>query len=350
MITTQTLKVKEGSYNSVNFQDYEIISNADVKLLEAFINNKVNLKSFKGKVVFLQDTTFPRFKLTEYSKKNNKIIRTIKDSSADAVILDIEQVKESLKDLPEWIFLPNNDAVDSYQRTWYNSSGQYPKDAIRGRQIKDNQDYYSRRTNFDQIQHLLNLYNNYPNIKIITVQDLTQEVTSDYEAISADWAEKLDPLLGSSDQDAVKLGMTLMTNANFEDSLIYSMLLCNKHKQNMCRNPYFNAVNFKNFRNRLKTAGWGQLENSYHTQSEVEVVQDFLKMKDKQIFKSNIVFIEKLVRDGINEDLSFASKGYKLEPDFKIVLNIDPSRIIDDEVQEVYETSEEIENKENIKA
>ncbi len=350
MITTQTLKVKEGSYNSVNFQDYEIISNADVKLLEAFINNKVNLKSFKGKVVFLQDTTFPRFKLTEYSKKNNKIIRTIKDSSADAVILDIEQVKESLKNLPEWIFLPNNDAVDSYQRTWYNSSGQYSKDAIRGRQIKDNQDYYSRRTNFDQIQHLLNLYNNYPNIKIITVQDLTQEVTSDYEAISADWAEKLDPLLGSSDQDAVKLGMTLMTNANFEDSLIYSMLLCNKHKQNMYRNPYFNAVNFKNFRNRLKTAGWGQLENSYHTQSEVEVVQDFLKMKDKQIFKSNIVFIEKLVRDDINEDLSFASKGYKLEPDFKIVLNIDPSRIIDDEVQEVYETSEEIENKENIKA
>ena len=164
--------------NSVNFQDYEIISNADVKLLEAFINNKVNLKSFKGKVVFLQDTTFPRFKLTEYSKKNNKIIRTIKDSSADAVILDIEQVKESLKNLPEWIFLPNNDAVDSYQRTWYNSSGQYSKDAIRGRQIKDNQDYYSRRTNFDQIQHLLNLYNNYPNIKIITVQDLTQEVTS----------------------------------------------------------------------------------------------------------------------------------------------------------------------------
>lgn len=350
MITTQTLKVKNGSYNSVEILDYEIISNSDIKLLEAFVDNKVSLKSFKGKVVFLQDTTFPRFKLTEYSKKNNKIIRTIKDSSADAVILDVEQVKESLKELPEWVFSPNNDAIDSYQKTRYHKGGQYSKDSIRGRQINPNNDYYSRRTNFDQVRHLLNIYNNYPNIKIITVQDLTQEVTQDYEAISSDWAEKLDPLLGSTDIDAVKLGMTLMTNANFEDSLIYSMLLCNKHKQNMCRNPYFNTVNFKNFRNRLSSVGWIGMENSYHVQSEVEVVQDFLKMKDKQIFKSNIAFIEKLIRDGINESLSFANTGYKLEPDFKIVLNIDPSRIVDDLVQEVYETSEEIDNKETIKA
>lgn len=348
MINKQTLKVREGYQGNFRYTDYEILTQKDIENLKAFIDNKVNLKSFKGKVVFLQDTTFPRFKLTEYSKKNNKIIRTIKDSSADGVVLDIQQVKDSLDSLSDFVFTPNNDNENSYNRVWYYKGQQYPKDSTRGRTISKS-DYYCR-VNFDQIEHLLNIYNNYPNIKIITVQDLTQEVTSGYEAISADWAEKLDPLLGSPDQDAVKLGMTLMTNANFEDSLIYSMLLYNKHKQNMCKNPYVNSVNFRNFRNRLVQAGYKEAENWYHVQSEVEVVQTFLKMKDKQIFKSNIAFIEKLVRDGINQSLSFANTGYKLEPDFKIVLNIDVSRIIDDEVQEVIETSEEIDKKENIQA
>jgi len=344
MISKTTLSIKEQHYGG-QVRDYNqtIILKSDIEELYKFIQNKVSLKSFKGKVVFLQDTTFPRFKLTEYSKKNNKIVRTIKNSTADAVIIDVEDVKAMLKSLYYQKYVPINAANLTYQRTgYYNTNDKLVPDTVVGLPIDDN-NYYSRdyQRNKNQIEHLIELYNNYPNIKIITAQDLTQEVSQDYEAITADWAEKLDPLLGSPDMDSVKLGMTFMTNANFEDSLLYNMLLYNKHIQRIQSNPYFNTVNFKSFRDRLHNVGY--LQGTYGSQQlEIEVVKQFLKMKDKNIYKSQVAFVEKLVRDNILSTFTYEQTGFKLDPDFKIKLNIDPSRIIDDELETIDETQETI--------
>jgi len=344
MISKTTLSIKEQHYGG-QVRDYNqtIILKSDIEELYKFIQNKVSLKSFKGKVVFLQDTTFPRFKLTEYSKKNNKIVRTIKNSTADAVIIDVEDVKAMLKSLYYQKYVPINAANLTYQRTgYYNTNDKLVPDTVVGLPIDDN-NYYSRdyQKNKNQIEHLIELYNNYPNIKIITAQDLTQEVSQDYEAITADWAEKLDPLLGSPDMDSVKLGMTFMTNANFEDSLLYNMLLYNKHIQRIQSNPYFNTVNFKSFRDRLHNVGY--LQGTYGSQQlEIDVVKQFLKMKDKNIYKSQVAFVEKLVRDNILSTFTYEQTGFKLDPDFKIKLNIDPSRIIDDELETIDETQETI--------
>jgi len=344
MISKTTLSIKEQHYGGqVRDYDQTIILKSDIEELYKFIQNKVSLKSFKGKVVFLQDTTFPRFKLTEYSKKNNKIVRTIKNSTADAVIIDVEDVKAMLKSLYYQKYVPINAANLTYQRTgYYNTNDKLVPDTVVGLPIDDN-NYYSRdyQRNKNQIEHLIELYNNYPNIKIITAQDLTQEVSQDYEAITADWAEKLDPLLGSPDMDSVKLGMTFMTNANFEDSLLYNMLLYNKHIQRIQSNPYFNTVNFKSFRDRLHNVGY--LQGTYGSQQlEIDVVKQFLKMKDKNIYKSQVAFVEKLVRDNILSTFTYEQTGFKLDPDFKIKLNIDPSRIIDDELETIDETQETI--------
>ena len=344
MISKTTLSIKEQHYGG-QVRDYyrTIILKSDIEELYKFIQNKVSLKSFKGKVVFLQDTTFPRFKLTEYSKKNNKIVRTIKNSTADAVIIDVEDVKAMLKSLYYQKYVPINAANLTYQRTgYYNTNDKLVPDTVVGLPIDDN-NYYSRdyQRNKNQIEHLIELYNNYPNIKIITAQDLTQEVSQDYEAITADWAEKLDPLLGSPDMDSVKLGMTFMTNANFEDSLLYNMLLYNKHIQRIQSNPYFNTVNFKSFRDRLHNVGY--LSGHYGAQQlEIDVVKQFLKMKDKNIYKSQVAFVEKLVRDNILSTFTYEQTGFKLDPDFKIKLNIDPSRIIDDELETIDETQETV--------
>ncbi len=344
MISKTTLSIKEQHYGGqVRDYDQTIILKSDIEELYKFIQNKVSLKSFKGKVVFLQDTTFPRFKLTEYSKKNNKIVRTIKNSTADAVIIDVEDVKAMLKSLYYQKYVPINAANLTYQRTgYYNTNEKLVPDTIVGLPIDDN-NYYSRdyQKNKNQIEHLIELYNNYPNIKIITAQDLTQEVSQDYEAITADWAEKLDPLLGSPDMDSVKLGMTFMTNANFEDSLLYNMLLYNKHIQRIQSNPYFNSVNFRSFRDRLHNVGY--LQGTYGSQQlEIDVVKQFLKMKDKNIYKSQVAFVEKLVRDNILDTFTYEQTGFKLDPDFKIKLNIDPSRIIDDELETIDETQETV--------
>lgn len=344
MISKTTLSIKEQHYGGqVRDYDQTIILKSDIEELYKFIQNKVSLKSFKGKVVFLQDTTFPRFKLTEYSKKNNKIVRTIKNSTADAVIIDVEDVKAMLKSLYYQKYVPINAANLTYQRTgYYNTNDKLVPDTIVGLPIDDN-NYYSRdyQKNKNQIEHLIELYNNYPNIKIITAQDLTQEVSQDYEAITADWAEKLDPLLGSPDMDSVKLGMTFMTNANFEDSLLYNMLLYNKHIQRIQSNPYFNSVNFRSFRDRLHNVGY--LQGTYGSQQlEIDVVKQFLKMKDKNIYKSQVAFVEKLVRDNILDTFTYEQTGFKLDPDFKIKLNIDPSRIIDDELETIDETQETV--------
>lgn len=344
MISKTTLSIKEQHYGGqVRDYDQTIILKSDIEELYKFIQNKVSLKSFKGKVVFLQDTTFPRFKLTEYSKKNNKIVRTIKNSTADAVIIDVEDVKAMLKSLQYQKYIPINAANLTYQRTgYYYVNDKLVPDTIVGLPIDDN-NYYSRdyQKNKNQIEHLIELYNNYPNIKIITAQDLTQEVSQDYEAITADWAEKLDPLLGSPDMDSVKLGMTFMTNANFEDSLLYNMLLYNKHIQRIQSNPYFNSVNFRSFRDRLHNVGY--LQGTYGSQQlEIDVVKQFLKMKDKNIYKSQVAFVEKLVRDNILGTFTYEQTGFKLDPDFKIKLNIDPSRIIDDELETIDETQETV--------
>ncbi len=344
MISKTTLSIKEQHYGGqVRDYDQTIILKSDIEELYKFIQNKVSLKSFKGKVVFLQDTTFPRFKLTEYSKKNNKIVRTIKNSTADAVIIDVEDVKAMLKSLYYQKYVPINAANLTYQRTgYYNTNEKLVPDTIVGLPIDDN-NYYSRdyQKNKNQIEHLIELYNNYPNVKIITAQDLTQEVSQDYEAITADWAEKLDPLLGSPDMDSVKLGMTFMTNANFEDSLLYNMLLYNKHIQRIQSNPYFNSVNFRSFRDRLHNVGY--LQGTYGSQQlEIDVVKQFLKMKDKNIYKSQVAFVEKLVRDNILDTFTYEQTGFKLDPDFKIKLNIDPSRIIDDELETIDETQETV--------
>ena len=342
MISKTTLTVSEQSYRSTVNQEQEIILKSDIQELYKFVENKVSLKSFKGKVVFLQDTTFPRFKLTEYSKKNNKIIRTIKNSTADAVIVDIEVVKEMLKNLTYHKFVPINSTNVIYNRGYYYEGDKITTDTIVGICTSGNK-YYSRDffRNQDQINHLIELYNNYPNIKIISAQDLNQEISQNYEAITADWAEKLDPLLGSPDMDSVKLGMTLMTNANFEDSLLYNMLLYNKHIYNIQKNTYYNTVNFKAFRDSLYKAGYTQV-NYGSNQQEIEVVKQFLKMKNKNIYKSQVSFVEKLMKDSVLETYTFENTGFKIEPDFKIKLNIDPSKIIDDEVETIDETQETI--------
>ena len=120
MISKTTLSIKEQHYGGqVRDYDQTIILKSDIEELYKFIQNKVSLKSFKGKVVFLQYTTFPRFKLTEYSKKNNKIVRTIKNSTADAVIIDVEDVKAMLKSLYYQKYVPINAANLTYQRTGY---------------------------------------------------------------------------------------------------------------------------------------------------------------------------------------------------------------------------------------
>jgi len=321
-VEIRDIKLTDGGFRSV-------LDLADIDILLTFLNNQVSIKSFKGKVVFLEGTTFPRFKLTEYSKKNNKIQRTSRESLADALVLDIDALRQSLEEFKDSQhhyyrirrYTKVSSDPDIYSETRTHNTTPVPTD-FNGVIWR----FFSNHAANTQIEALIHIYNNYPNIKLIAVQDLNQEVSTNYEPIDGNWAERLDSLLSSPDQAAVKLGMTYLTNANFEDSLLYSWVLLNKNYYNITKNHYFNSTNFRTFLQQLGKIG----VYSYANLPIGSVIKEFLKLKNKKILKSSLPFLKEQVEKEIQKAHNFEVSGYKLK-NYEVELNINPEDIIDDE-------------------
>lgn len=316
------------SHNTNYTYNREVLSLGDIDTLLKFLDNTVSIKSFKGKVVFLENTTFPRFKLTEYSKKSNKIKRTIKINQADAIVVDVTVLKKELESSKERLHFYKLQSDGKYIESSYNPKA--PQSLGHGDVLGNlrRSYYYAGTKNVqDQLEALIEVYNNYPNIPILSLTDLNQEISSGYDAINEEWAKSLESLLASPDANAVKLAMSYMTNANFEDSLFYSLVLLNKHWYKIRTNAYYQSTNFKAFMKNVENAGY----NQHSLGCDVSrTIQEFLKLPGKKIMKSSISFIHDQIREEINNTYSFESKGYKLE-NYEIKLNLKDEDIIDDE-------------------
>ena len=355
--SSTTLNVQSSYYGDVEKSSIGYFTKEQINELEEFIKNKVSPKSFNGKVVFLQGTTFPRFKLTDYAKKGGKIKRTKTIDKADCLVIDVNKVKGHINNLNTFGVVKSGE--EEFFLTWYSGdASQYSFNGISLTEVKGFCSNYVpayQKTAIDIIEYLFKVKEEYPNIKIMSVSDLTTEITSNYEVINQDWAEKLEGLLASSDPSAVKLGMTYLTNADISDSLLYSMLLLNKYGySNMRNNTYYNSVNFKNYLESLHAYGvnsW-QLVNNGH--NPMEVIKAFLKLPNKKILKSSLDYIHQKVEEYVKGTFTTKNCGFELS-NIEIKLNINPEDIIDDleiEEQEDEESSEEIKetNTNNISA
>lgn len=321
---------------SIRETEYLTITKKDVEDLKTWlVSSQVSFKGFKGKVYFHKDTEFPRYKFTEYSRNNNKIVRRVKDiKNSDVVVLDtnffIAELDKLLKNV-------------SY----------YEKDIVTLTRVnKDNLPVYENKTTSMSIKRLLigaydghkkvletliELYNTKPVLKSVSVYDLNDVVTKTANPIDSEMAENLKNLLNSNDPASIKLAMEIMTNSDFEASLFHLTILCTLYGDKIKRNPYWNSTSFTSFRNSMSRMG---LQIEYLHGDVMDAIKRFFELDNKFIFEDDIDFVKKCIKDQVDEDYSFERGGFSLK-NYEIVLNIDPNKIIKNTL--VTEPEEELE-------
>lgn len=297
----------------------------DLETLKTWLSTTVvPFKGFAGKIYFAKTTEFPRYKFADYSRNNNQIVRRVRDiDNSDAVVIDtteyIDVIKTGLRNLNNWS-LVELDYNGTGQSSYVNSTLALGQDYYRP-YSEHNQDY-------KQLEFLTWLYSNFlkKNFKIINVQDLSQNLGKQYEAINVTKAEQLARLFDSKSMDDVKLAMEVMTNCDLEASYFHSALLFGKYGRNEMRvNNYWNSTSFRTFRNAFD--GLGLNCESLWGQTPLRVTESYLKLPNKFIFEEDIEYVKKLVTEFVEENYKFETVGFKLN-NYDIELNVDPSKVI----------------------
>ncbi len=334
--TQQSWGAKQMNYNEHNF-----ISESDVNVLKDWIKNSlVPFSNFKGKVLFLKDTTFPRYKFTEYSRNNNQIVKRVKEGkNADAIIIDSKEYLNYLNNLNSYYRYyqkiaetgPNKEETQVYIEV---SDDKAPY-TVHGRTFGI---YYRKEINY--LKNITTAYQNFSSLKLINVFDVQDCISKDYTPINKEYSTQIDTLLASTDPQNVKLGMEILTNCDIEASLLYIMMLSNKHYyQRMRGNMYTTSTAWKSFVNTLSS--FGVHMNSFTSGNSPEtILQQFLMLKNKMIFEEDVQYVKEEVKDYINKLYNFDTTGFTLE-NFNVSLKIDQDKIIKKDIEEESDKKDE---------
>lgn len=327
----EKIKVETISYNnSKNIRDYNVISITDLELLNTWIDNSlIKFKGFQGKLLFLKDTTFPRYKFSDYSVNNNKVVRRVREAkSANALVLDLNYFKDLISKGLRNISYFQGIRVDSEGNNIHINISDYDENKPIPFIKKC---YHINSYNIKIITnlgYLLHIYNNFNSLKIINVFDLSEEVNKGNDIIDVEFAKSINQLLGADDA-SVKLGMEMLTNCNFEASLLHIMILIANNNRKIRNNDYYSSVNFKNFRNKLYN--YTNIHFDYLKTNTNDTVQEFLKIEGKSLLETDVDYIKDCIREELEQSITFIHNGYTIS-NFDITLNIDPSKIIANKV------------------
>jgi len=331
------------NYNKVQiYNNYDGILEKDITSLKDWITNSlIPFSNFKGRVLFLKDTTFPRYKFTEYSRNNNQIVRRVKEGkNADAIILDSREYLRFLENQKSYYRYyqkiaeegPNKEALPVYIEVPDDKGPFTVKMRAYGQ-------WYQRDVNY--LRNIVDAYQNFSSLKLINVFDVQDTVSKDYTPINKEYSTQIDTLLGSSDPQNTKLGMEILTNCDIEASLLYIMMLCNKYYNNRIRgNQYTTSTAWKSFINTLNSFGV-HVSNFQQGSTPEQVLQQFLLLKNKMIFEEDVQYVKGEVKDYINRLYNFDTTGFALE-DFNVTLKIDPNKIIKKDIEELEEKNEDL--------
>jgi len=303
--------------------EYLTITKKEVEDLKTWLtSSQVSFKGFNGKVYFHKDTEFPRYKFTEYSRNNNKIVRRVKDiKNTDVVVLDttyflkeldniLKNAKYYEKDLVSKSRM-NKDSLPVYENL---STSMSVKKLMYGT--------YNNEKKI--LETLVELYNTKNTLKTVSVYELTDVLTKTNNPIDSEMSGNLKNLLNSNDEASIKLAMEIMTNSDFESSLFHNILLCSLYGAKMRQNSYWNSTAFKSFRNNMDRMG---LTIEYLHNDTMDAVQKFLSIDNKFIFEQDIDFIKKCVKSEIDAQYSMSNTGFELI-NYEVKLNLDPNKII----------------------
>lgn len=327
-------------YKNTEFAKRGLISKEDLNVLKTWLTTSVvPFNGFVGKIYFTKMTTFPRYKFAEYSRNNNQIVRRVRDiDNSNAIVIDtkelIEVINSSLRYMTNWKFVQDN----------YNSTGQpvFTKDKLGDLYYQPHSEH---NRDYTQLEFLTYLYTNYlkKNFKIITVQDLSQSLGKQYEAINVIRAEQLSRLFESKGVDDVKLAMEVMTNCDLEASYFHCALMFGKYGHSAMKyNGYWNSTSFKTFRESFDKLGL-RIDNLFGM-TPISVTTKYLKLENKYLFEEDVEYIKKLIKEDVEKHHNFEFTGYKLN-NYEIEIKIDPSKIISNIVNtDVVDASESVES------
>lgn len=314
------------------YNSYRFLSSVDIQTLKDWVTNSlIPFSTFKGSVLFLKDTTFPRYKFTEYSRSNNQIVKRVREvKNADAVIVNVNAYKQFLEDIRPSIIQKISEEHGDTKKPLYLHVTANQAFCEEGCLVYGNNNF---------LENIIDNYNNYNHLKILSVFDVQDHLSKQYSPIDKARADDLDKLLGSTDKESVKLGMEIMTNSDIEGSLLYIMLMCNKHWYNMRFNQYTASTNWKAFRKTLESFGLYQ-HHIEGNNSIDQTIKNFLTLKNKFIMEDDIPYIKSCISEEVERTFNFSSTGFKINIQ-SIDLQLDEDKIIK-KAQETPELQEQV--------
>lgn len=326
--------------NSKYYYKRGLIIEDDLKTLKAWLDTTVvPFKGFSGKLFFHKTTQFPRYKFTEYSRNNNKLVRRVRDiDNSDAVIIDVDthinNVNNMLNSIKNYTIINNAHNLPQHTQTGEpcyvkDDSGLTKGNVTRG-------EFSNSHINID---FLCWLYNNWTkkNFKIISVYDLNQNLGKQYEAVNASKSEQLGRLFQSKSNDDIKLAMEVMTNCDLEASYFHVALLFGKYGNAMRNISYWNSTSFKAFRSNVDNLGLN-CESLIRMQT-LDIVEEYFTLENKFIFEEDIHFVKALIKEDVEKSYNFETTGFKLN-NYEIELKIDPTKIIKHVVENVSDSTD----------
>jgi len=304
------------------------MSKDDLETLKAWLDKTaVPFKGFNGRIYFPKTVKFPRYKFSEYSLQQGKTVRKVRDiSNADACIADLEEMKrtvESCLSSTKRYIVRNNSHENTGLPCYMESS------ALKSFPGLTERTYSSAAAT---LRILSDLYMNFlkHNFKLISVQDLAENLGSRFESVNAEKADQLSKIFESKNADDHRLGMEIMTNCDLKTSHFHVLLLFGKYGRTMKNNSYWNSTSFTAFKESIDRLGLGH-ESIMHRDS-LEIAKRYLQLDNKQLFEEDVESVIKDIREEVENTYSFDQTGFRLKG-YEIELDLDPKQIIKNNVQ-----------------
>ncbi len=343
MIQIQEFQVKTKNNWGDSTQIYSGITEAEkntiIKWLES---NQTSFNGFAGKVFFMKDVTFPRYKFTDYGRNNNNIVQTTRTTAyADAVVIDVKEWISFLNGRLHTRVLQHIGVTVDEKNEYIQFSNETDLNSAPNLNRYVYVHCYGNTKTI--LETIVQAYNEFAGTKIINVFDLNSVINNQNGPLTADIVQQLTPLLKSNDQETVKLGMEMITNYDLEASLLHLLLIANDCANNMRFNNYWSSTNFKSFRDKFRQITHNYFEN-FQNHGVNAIVSEFLTNPKALILEDDFNYINALVSEEIKSTFTMGKDGYVLT-DFKFKLNINEDQIIrKPQIVEQKEETEEIIN------
>lgn len=326
MIQIQEFEIKtKNHWGDSNINVFGITETERDTIVKWLESNQTPFNGFAGKVFFMKDVTFPRYKFTDYGRNNNNIVQTTRTTAyADAVVIDVklwidllnnkfnkrtlQHIGVTVDEKNEYILFPNETDLTSAPNlgVYINASTYGNSKAI--------------------LETIVQAYNEFAGTKILNVFDLNSVINNENGPLTSDVAQQLTQLLKSNDSETVKLGMEMITNYDLEASLLHLMLIANESSQNMRYQNYWSSTNFKAFREKFRQATNNEFDN-FQKWGVNKIVSEFLVNPKALILEEDLNYINALIAEEIKATFKMDEDGFVLT-DFTFKININENQIV----------------------